>query len=76
MLRIGIKKDPMYIMNKLNSWSAKTPHHCFSFDLSIFAKREKHDSESEYDRPHSREEFWKKKLDKMKNTLVRVDWKG
>jgi hypothetical protein len=72
MLRIAARKDPFYIMNHLKN---KEP--CFSFDLSIFAKREKHDSESEEDRVlHSRGEYFAKMKEKASNTLIRVDWKG
>jgi hypothetical protein len=75
MLRIGVRKDPFSIIKHLESIHVHQP--CFSFDLSIFAKREKHDSESEEDRVvHSRKEWQTKVIDHMKNTLVRVDWKG
>jgi hypothetical protein len=72
MLRVAVRKDPFYIMQQLKG---KEP--CFSFDLSFFAKREKHDSESEEDRVlHSRGEFIAKMKEKNSNSLIRVDWKG
>jgi len=59
MLRLGIRKDPYMIIDKLKAISQKEP--CFSFNLSIFAKKEKHDSESEEDhRVKTRAEYFKK----------------